>query len=349
MSIHAIIGLDHLPKMGVGGDFRNYSPPCLTWWSANRSSVPIQIGNDGWIRSNYASGIDAVAQVTNPATLSDKTKLIFIGLRLRVDAVGSTGASNPRGVMLDQTLEPQTVSGRSYLFLIGQNELPAIAAGKEYYVELELNVETYVVRRWIDNVQLSDITVPANILRTMLAARQFILAMFTSTQTNANGRLSYRDIYISDDVETEDDKNVTKLGPRRIVPVTIQAAEGQDWVSTSGNGLVQDLQVPLTSAGNGVTSPATPTPLEVTLSAAVPAGYGVSAIQMQSSAYQAAGASMMLDIALEKGGSSKALSSHSLSTTTRHGLAGKPQALSPDGLVWDNAIIGQTKLVLTPR
>jgi len=326
MSIRAIIGFDHLEGLAQWQTLLDSGVSFVGGTSAYAVKDGY-LGHSNVSTGQYGLAFD-IANIIDPAA----TKYI-VGMRVRCEIAGSlSDASGYVGLGF---------GGTGKIDSLGGAYAPLATAGNTLYLEMEVDLVTNTIRRWVNNVETTTSAVPA--------ASAKLLRLNTGWGGYTGWRCSCRDVYILDDVVTGNDSNVSRLGPQLMVPIVSQSAVGVDWTANSGTLLSAvnpaPAELPVT---NKVTSPVSRNPLTLGLSANIPAGAKINGVSLNLGGKSLATGPTLLGTKLVQGGSELAAKTVSLPMAQNYsGLMGVV-AKAPDGADWTIAKVNATSLVITP-
>lgn len=324
MAIRAIIGFEHLPPNDV--NWGNYATHGLT--RAADSSLKSMIVN-GWIVDKDTAGTACRYTIPLAPYLVAPVGKIWFSVRMKLNQNPNPGA----GIIYMNS---------TYIFLI--SHIPGYVIGGIYHLEFGWDLTTNVVERWVNGVKIADYTGPGANLRTVtwgLEGKGSVAAM-----------IDWRDLTICDDQGAAQGLPVGPLGPRDVVPITLDSAVGSDWVTTPAAtpllSVVGDTGVnPTTTFATSDIN--TKGPLVASMLANIPAGKVVTAIELIATTQSSGIAAVSTGAKLRKG----------TDETVANFLVAPPSAWNynaslgvfhkaPGGLAWTNATIDGTSIVLSP-
>ena len=324
MAIRAIIGFEHLPQNDV--NWAKFATHGLT--RAADSALKSVITN-GWIVDKDAGG--SACRYTIPLTpyLVAPVNKVWFSVRIKLNQ------------------NPNPAAGIIYLnntYILTINLIPGYAIGGIYHLEFGWDLTTNVVERWVNGVAIANTSGPGAGARTAtwgLEGKGSVAAM-----------IDWRDINICDDQGVTQGLPVGPLGPREVVPITLDSAVGSDWVTTPA-------AIPLLTAvgeqgGDPGTKYATSDintkgPLVASMLANIPAGKLVSAVELIATTQSAGTAAVTAGAKLRKGTDevlANFISAPPLTWNYNASLGVFHKA--PGGQAWSNATIDGTSIVLSP-
>jgi len=324
MAIKAIIGFEHLPQNDV--NWGNYATHGLT--RGADSSLQSVIVN-GWIVDKVTGGTACRYSIPLAPYLAAPVGKIWFSVRMKLNQNPNPGAGI---IYLNNT----------YLLII--SHIPSYAIGGIYHLEFGWDLTTNVVERWVNGVKIADWNGPGAGIRNAifgLEGKGSVAAM-----------IDWRDINICDDQGAAQGLPVGPLGPREVVPITLDSAVGSDWVTTPA-------AIPLlTAVGEQGVDPGakyatsdinTKGQLVASMLSNIPAGKGVAAIELIATTQSAGSAAVSTGAKLRKG--SDELPANFVSAppgawnyNASLGVFHK----APGGVAWTNATIDGTSIVLSP-
>jgi len=320
MAIRAVIGFEHLPQ-GVTS-WINYATHGMTR-NADLSAQNTLV--NGWIVSNAtSSGAERVSIPLDPYLVAPVNKIWF-GYRCRIvlNAKGGAGL---------------VYIGGSYVLL--DTVIPV--SGNTVYLEFSYDVNTGVVERWVNGVQIAN----------SAAGTGRSMTLGLEAKGSLNGRYDYRDFYICDDQGAAQGLPVGPQGPQQVVPISIDAATGSDWTTTPGGTALVDAvyevgSVPTAKIATSNTT--TKGPLAASLKSTLPAGTIVTALEVvvgvsSNGAGPVTCTSKIKDGANEVVGKTFSGPSGSYNYNGSGGVFHK----NPAGGTWDSASIDATDFIVTP-
>ena len=163
--------------------------------------------------------------------------------------------------------------------------------------------------------------------------------------SSATFRYAIRDIYVVDDVAG--DGMVGPIGPQKMFPIILDAADGAGWTASGAATPLDVLNTAL--PGNPYTSsPADKTPLVTSLKTTAPLGSRVNAVSLSLSGTSVGDGPSTSKIELSQGGQTLTpkfvVVQRAITYAAPIGIFPK----APDGATWDLAKIDATTLKLTP-
>ena len=237
MAIRRLLGLDHLPKLRtVGALATGYGLAQLDldftsaftdtggtrmFYQVTGAAAPVgagwlQIYNDHGTASYHTTISFSMAKVGLAGALS------FI-MGCRVNASALTG----------RTILGINVPGVGSDFAFVATDLPSINEG--HYVEFKIDIDTGVMERWVNGVQLANKTLAANVLNGIKAGNgRIFLGSFTgfNLASTVQNSVYYRDFYF---MEVTDASNTSKrLGNVTVSKVPFKSASGAGFTPSSG-------------------------------------------------------------------------------------------------------------------
>lgn len=218
MSMRHLFGFDHIPLGAV--DPATYFDTRLKFFVGEGSSQAGSIVAGGWISAGGGSTFQAVI----PQVIQDTPTHAVLGFRAKVNNTPGAGLQTPLVLYL----------AGAWTALHTKAELDAskVYSATGDYFSFDFNLVSGVVRRWIGNVELSTLSIPINTLKTA----SYVLC--TQAYQNGYPSFQYRDIYIGDNFDGVD---VNVLGDRVVRSLPVQAAAGNNWVTTDSGPLVTAL------------------------------------------------------------------------------------------------------------
>lgn len=181
----------------------------------------------------------------------------------------------------------------------------------------------------------------------MIAGQSILFA----TVGNGGIACSLSDFYFIDD--TQDDTPCDRLGPVVVVPLNPITAVGQDWVSSDGKTLLEDLKVPYTDlaslAAPTVTSPTSMTPLEMTHDAITDKNTTILGVSMAVDSKRFPTSLTAVNMSLVNGSAVSSIGDLTYSSDLITYGASSVANKSPDGTPWTVTKLANTKVVLTPK
>lgn len=339
--LRGIYGFDHLPKTpapalnGVMTAFAAY----LGYQATVLTPTSIGVDPDGFIGS-YAVAAANVGFDLTGVVPANPTKVTF-GFRLKVLAIyaGAHGL-----LYMTTAAAPNDVSYYPCIFSAGAAPWTQVV-GKETYVELTYDFVAFTCTILADGV--SQTVTQGNALGAAVKAAIVAGTFAINFQlSNALGsRYAIRDFYIVDAVAG--DGMVGPLGPQRMFPISLDAADGAGWTPSAGGANIDTLSAALPAAAY-VTSAADKTPLVTSLKTTAPAGSRVNGVSLVLSGTSAGDAPSISKIEISQGGSNAPVKFVPVQKTATYGAQIGLYPKAPDGTAWDITKIDATALKLTP-
>lgn len=324
MAIRAIIGFEHLPQNVT--NWVNFVTHGI--YRGNDSSVYSVITN-GWIVDKDTGGSAFRISIPLAPYMQAPVNKIWFGFRLRLRA-------NPNGaagiVYLNNT----------YLLII--NEIPGVAIGGVYHVEFSYDITTGTIERWVNGVSIGlSARSPGAGLRD--------LTLGLEGKGSVSAQIDWRDINVCDDQGVSQGLPIGPLGPRDIVPITMDQATGSDWATTP-NGT--PLLTAISEVGDPTAKYATSDinskgQLVASMAASIPAGKNVTAIELIATTMSNGTSTVTNATKLRKGTDevdAKFITAPAGAWNFNANLGIFHKA--PGGQQWSNATIDSTSIVLTP-
>lgn len=325
---------DHLPRN------------VITTWGAN-SGLPVNILTTGkGVLIDDAGAISTVAGLSSGAP--SQFQMRWTGI-FPVDVPVMWAAWRQRVVSGPGTGIFATIgdSANNYATLQFAN-LPAEmqVQDAEFWMEVEVIPSTGLINFYANGTKLAySYTVPAANLADLKKGN--LTATLLCTGSNLSWITSYRDFIIYDSLPGDD--FTARVGPRKVMPITPDAAAGTGWNSTDGQPLLDTLKAPLDKANPGfVTNSVGASPLEISLHSEVPSNYKIEMVQVQFGA-KSDSTIGTTSARLKTGSSQSTAVTRSINPTVKYGLDVALLSKAPDGAAWTNAKIDATSLVITPE
>lgn len=327
MALLAAIGFDHLEALANWYSFMDAGVVAQTSGSPN----PRALVTNGWLATanTVASVNDNLAIALRTLAKPGATK-VTIGVRCRSETATSVGIA--------------MVSGGSGNVSVGSSggagyEPLAVAGGSAYLeFEVPLSGAPALVKRWVNNVQLADASVAGG-----LASGNGSFYLFMKQASG--GRLAFRDIYVLDDTGAEFN---TRLGPRKLAPITLDACSAPNWSYTSGSALAALSTPGEDPTVNKATSPLTKDVLTAGLHATIETGAVIEAIVLNMGGKSLAAGTTTLGAKLKSGSDELALPDVVLPITQSVAIGLAIASKAPNGAAWTPALLEATDLVITP-
>lgn len=234
----------------------------------------------------------------------------------------------------------------AYLVLLGNTGSPWIpSVGNEVYLEVTYDFLTFTASVIANGVPVTCVQGPAPNAAQKAA---FVSGAWTVNfvlSNTLNGRYGYRDMYIVDVVAG--DGMVAPLGPQKMFPIQLDAADGAGWTASGAPTPLDVLNTAL--PGNPyTTSPSDKTPLVTSLKTTAPAGSRVNAVSLSLSGVSLGDGPSTSKIEISQGGQNLPTKFPALQRTISYGVPIGIYTKAPDGAAWDLAKIDATTLKLTP-
>lgn len=333
--LRALIGFDQCPRNVQNSWIANSGLPIGAGGYYGGANKPLIVNDAGVFTTipGVASGGCMWPLNLTPYAKAGARKLV-IGMRLfryvqgGADTLGYIGTTGGAADLLPS---------------FSQLSLSAAPAGSNWWMEILLDTLTATGYIYLDGVQVRSFSIPT--MNATLAGGTVLLWLMAAPQ-NVEGCLGYRDIYFLD--ELQGDGITARLGPRIVVPVSIDAASATDWTTTDSSPLLTTI-----NAATSIVSPAlavsgpSKTPLNLSLKANIPAGGQVEGLMMLGS-LKADSASLFVGSSISGGGSSTPVKTFQPGTTLKYGNMVSLFPRAPDGSRWTNANIDATSVLVTP-
>jgi hypothetical protein len=245
MKIHALYGLE-MPPAGVSGAgtvtaLNNLLPngPFQIYASNTEATTTWALQTDGWMLCSLNVGTVNYGSFRFKANVNVKDMVrdlsassnIYIGLRMKFGTVftGTTILG-----MCSDTDQANLVA------VISTANLPAYAANKSYFLEVNLNYTTGMINRRVDGVVAPAIAMPAWMLTAVSATPGALLTMFSfggigTNYSASQGQVhtySWRDFHC---VEWESGEVAQFLGSQTVVKVPVAAVAATVWTPSTGD------------------------------------------------------------------------------------------------------------------
>ena len=161
----------------------------------------------------------------------------------------------------------------------------------------------------------------------------------------------WSDFYYIDD--TQDDTPCSRLGPVVVVQLNPNSAVGQDWVSSDGKTLLEDIKAPYVSPASmtapTITSPTSLTPLEMAFDPIADVNATIIGVGMVLDSMRLPTSQTAVNVSLKNGQAATSLGDLSYANDLLTYQASPVSAKAPDGTAWSFAKLSATKIVLTPK
>lgn len=340
--LRAMYSFDHCAKSSnlVAGQTVN---PSVGFGYSNASLLApasIGVGADGFI-GGYSSGANVNLAFDMTGVIPANPTKVTFGWRLKtLQVYASTHA------MISFSIPASPNDTSAYIIAMGSGNTPWVpAVNGECYVEL-----TYDFTTFTPTLSINGVPTPCTIGSAPNTAQKaaFVSGAWTINFVLANtlnARYAYRDIYILDAVAG--DGMVAPIGPQKLFPVFLDAADGAGWTATGAATPMDVLNT--TMPGNPyTTSPADKTPLVTSLKTSAPAGSRVNAVSLSLSGTSIGDGPSTSKIELTQGGQTLTPKFVPVARTITYGAPIGLFLKAPDGGAWDLAKIDATTLKLTP-
>lgn len=229
-------------------------------------------------------------------------------------------------------------------------EIPALrtSGNASCYVEFEIDINNGTKTMYVDGVKFSGptaITINAT-LKAALLAGNYQLMLRQVIWVGGVTAYWYRDTYVADNVAGADGV-VGLLGPQQFIPTYLDQVTGT-WTPDDGS---TDLKATLNAALPAtpqVKSPTDKSALSSSLAAAIPDGYGITAVQLVMSSKSLGDTPTTTKVEIKQGSGTitppAILSPKAMTYGQRIGFFTK----APDGGAWNASKLDNTTIVLTP-
>eukprot|EP00697_Spironema_sp_BW2_P002936 gnl/Spiro4/13926_TR7450_c0_g1_i1.p1 gnl/Spiro4/13926_TR7450_c0_g1~~gnl/Spiro4/13926_TR7450_c0_g1_i1.p1 ORF type:complete len:346 (+),score=37.17 gnl/Spiro4/13926_TR7450_c0_g1_i1:5140-6177(+) len=340
--LRAMYSFDHCAKssnLSVG----NTVNPAVGFGYSNATllgTANMGVGADGFI-GGYSSGANVNMAFDMTGIIPPNPTKVTFGWRVKtLQVYASTHA------MISFSVPASPNDTTAYLTPIGSGNTPWVpAVGGEVYVEMTYDFTTFTASTIINGVPVGTTQGPAPNAAQKAA---FVSGAWTINFVLANtlnARYAYRDFYILDAVAG--DGMVAPLGPQKLFPIFLDAADGAGWTATGAASPMDVLNTAL-PANPYTTSPADKTPLVTSLKTSAPVGSRVNAVNLSLSGTSAGDSASTSKIELIQGGQTLAPKFAAVQKTITYGVPIGLFAKAPDGGSWDLNKIDATTLKLTP-
>jgi hypothetical protein len=172
------------------------------------------------------------------------------------------------------------------------------------------------------------------------------LSFSTAPWASINGYLS--DFYFIDD--TQDDTPCTRLGSVSVVPLTPNSAVGQDWVSSDGKTLLEDLKAPYVDAASilapTITSPGILAPLEVAFNPLADTNAIILGVSVTLDSKRLPTSQTAVNVSLKNGTDVSSVGDIGYASDNLSYSVTPVAQKAPDGTAWTQAKLAATSLVL---
>lgn len=333
LSANPIVGYDWFTNSGYTVSL----PSPYQGWNSG-------ISLDGWLafnsNMNAGPGASPYALLNVNAGPSAATKLVF-GSRIRSWQTYNSAAYPVLGFYSANTNEQ---------ILFGYDEMVAVRGANpspfELYVEVVLDLTLNTREVWVNGTlwKTAAFTLSAT-NKAAVASGAYQLMLRQSLWTGQPSTNWQRDIYVLDDVPG--DGMVARLGPQKLIPITIDQASGP-WVSDDGlTDIKTTLNAPYPATATLV-SPGDKTPLTLSLNAAIPDGYKVNGVSLWLGAKSLGDVPSNTKVEVKQGGQTLAPVVVAVPRVMTYGQPISQLNQAPDGGAWTAAKLDQTTLVITP-
>lgn len=210
MSMRHLFGFDHIP---LGPCYiPDYYDTRLKFFTGEGSTQLSTILAGGWI----GAGGNGTFQAIIPQHYQDTPTRTVMGFRAKQN--GTPSGSGFQGPVV-------VYNAGTWTAIYTAAELAANKApgNNGDYFTLDINFVSGVIRRWINKVELSTVSVPVATLKTCW------MAMTIQAYQNTYTQWQYRDIYVGDDF---DGIAVNPLGDRVVRSLPVKSATGNSWGSS---------------------------------------------------------------------------------------------------------------------
>lgn len=337
--LRAIMGFDHCQKNVVDSWIANSGWAIERHFSEPTAGKGIIVNSDAKLTTGPGSvATRSLFQINySPYLSSGQANFLTIGFRTKIETAGF--GNNDACLWFDYQ------RGNTGVILATMSgQFPTLAVGTEVFIECVINLATGGVEYYRNNALIAS---NANSLAGHVA--QYKLGKFQTTMlgSSANnvGVLSYRDIYILDDVPG--DGFTSRLGPKVIRPIGIDAVTPNDWTPSNGQTPLQILTAPTETANPGLMISASNLPIEVSLSSNIPADNKIEAIQVMYAGVGAQ-ANSRIGAAIKSNGYLSSRRFATVGNTLKYGQMAGVLPRSPNGDSWTNASIDAASIVITP-
>lgn len=222
-------------------------------------------------------------------------------------------------------------------------------ATKSYYLEFSFDYTTGQIERWVDNVKISSFqTSMANV---NAIGRGMTIGFCASLM--ASQQFFWRDMYWLEDTSALNDGLPSwRLGPQTVVPIKHTVAVGASWTKTTGPGLIDDLNSPITATAGTVASPtvqvaASATPMTLSSPTGqdnIPDGSAISGVCSYYGG--ASGTGHAISITQDVGGVQNPASVAVPASSLTQGYRTPVQSKAPGGVPWTKANLAQLKNIV---
>lgn len=339
--LRAIYNFDHCAKSAnlVSGQTVN---PAVGFGYPNATLLTpasIGVGADGFI-GGYSSGANVNMAFDMTGIVPPNPTKMVVGWRLRTLQVYA-------GVhaMIAFSIPSSPNDTTAYIVTMGTQAPWVPGVGGEIYVELTYDFTTFQASVLVNGAPVTVVqgSAPNAAQKAAFVSGAWVLNFILSN--TLNGRYAYRDIYILDGVAG--DGGVNPLGPQKMFPVFLDAADGTGWTALGAATPLDVLNTAL--PGNPyTTSPADKTPLVTSLKTNAPAGSRVSAVSLSLSGASLGDGASTSKVEISQGGQTIPAKFVSVQKAITYGQPIGLFTKAPDGGNWDLAKLDATALKLTP-
>ena len=340
--LRAMYNFDHCAKSANLVAGQTVNPAAGFGYSNATLWAPASMGvsSDGWL-GGYASGATVNLAFDMTGIIPPNPTKVTFGWRLKtLQAYGSTHA------MISFSVPGSPNDTTAYIISMAATQAPWIpAVNGECYVELTYDFVTFTPTLLINGVPT-----PCTIGSAPNASQKaaFVSGAWTINfvlANTVNARYAYRDIYIVDAVAG--DGMTGPIGPQKMFPVFLDAADGAGWTAL-GAATPMDVLNTALPANPYTTSPTDKTPLTTSLKTSAPVGSRVNAVSLSLSGTSIGDAASTQKVELTQGGTTLSPKFVPVAKTITYGAPIGLFVKAPDGTAWDLAKIDATTLKLTP-
>lgn len=340
--LRAIYNFDHCAKSATLTAGSTVNPSVGFGYSNATLLAPasIGVGADGFMGGYIAGGTVNVAFDMTGIIPANPTKVTF-GWRVRTLQVYSNTHA-----MISFSVPGTPNDTTAYMMTISPAAAPWVpAVGNDVYVELTYDFTTFTATAMVNG---APVAVTAGPVPSAAQKAAFVSGAWTINfvlANSLNARYAYRDIYVLDAVAG--DGMVTPLGPQKMFPISLDAADGTGWVAT-GAGTTMDALNTALPANPYSTSPSDKTPLVTSLKTNAPAGSRVNAVSLSMSGTSIGDVASTSKVEISQGGANVAAKFVAVAKAITYGAPIGLFPKAPDGGSWDLSKIDLTTLKLTP-
>lgn len=334
--LRAIIGFDHIGKNLAEA---SWLPNC--GYNLTRIIGPKQmlITSDGWLA--VAAGVSTGSQTQSVFDLSPYltpgNNGLSIGIRFKTITAGNTG-----GMLYFGTV----TNGTDAHLIANFVSLPAAAqlANGEAYLEIVYDFTANTYTAYWDDVYGGAGNIATISVANLKAGK---LVMFVNhASSGSSGVTAIKDIVVTDSIAG--DGIITRVGPRSVLPITVDVATGTDWTVSDGGTILNALNAAPETGTATCTSGPSKAPLVVSLNATgIAAGANIDGIMLALvGKTDVPGA--LTGVKLTNGAKTINGVSKAIGTTQKYGNPMGAYARAPDGSRWTAASIDSTTVSFTP-